>query len=56
MKPSDFRERVVDVCEELFRFTILLRDRSEFLTTRASEQVQLKEHGKLKAGLGVKAE
>lgn len=53
MKPSDFRDRVVDVCEELFRFTILLRDRSEELTTRYSEQKQLRKKGELNKGQGV---
>jgi arsenic resistance protein ArsH len=53
MKPSDFRDRVVDVCEELFRFTVLLRDRSEELVTRYSEQKQLKNAGALKKGQGV---
>jgi arsenic resistance protein ArsH len=53
MKPSDFRDRVVDVCEELFRLTLLLRDHIEVLTTRHSEQKQLKQQGNLKKGLGV---
>jgi len=53
MKASDFRDRVVDVCEELFRFTVLLRDRSAALTTRYSEQKQLREDGALKKGQGV---
>lgn len=53
MKPSSFRDRVVDVCEELFRFTVLLRDRSAALTTRYSEQKQLREQGKLTKGQGV---
>ncbi|MEM9072921.1 MAG: arsenical resistance protein ArsH [Myxococcota bacterium] len=53
MKPSSFRERVVDVAEELFRFTILLRDRSAALTTRASEEKQKREKGRLDKGLGV---
>lgn len=54
MKPSDFRDRVVDVLEELYRFTLLVRDRSQLLTTRYSEQKQLRERGALKKGLGVK--
>jgi len=53
MKPSSYRDRVVDVCEELFRMTILFRDRSDFLTTRYSEQKQLAARGALKKGLGV---
>jgi arsenical resistance protein ArsH len=54
MKPSPFRERVVDVMEELFRFTLLLRDHVDLLTTRYSEQRQLREAGALRKGLGVK--
>jgi len=37
MKDSSYRDRVVDVCEELFRFTLLLRDHTEALTYRFSE-------------------
>lgn len=53
MKPSGFRERVVDVMEELFRFTLLLRDRSAALTVRASEEKEKRVRGALTAGLGV---
>ena len=53
MRPSSFRDRVVDVCEELFRFTLLLRERSDALTTRYSEQKQLRERGELEKGQGV---
>lgn len=41
MKPSPFYERVVDVMEELMKFTLLVRDRSEILTNRYSERRQL---------------
>ncbi len=37
MKDSSYRDRVVDVMEELFRFTLLTRDHTEFLTHRYSE-------------------
>jgi arsenic resistance protein ArsH len=37
MKDSAYRERIVDVMEELFRMTILLRDHTELLTYRFSE-------------------
>ena len=54
MKPSPFRDRVVDVLEELFRLTLLLRDQREVLHTRYSEQKQLAQKGALQKGLGVK--
>jgi arsenic resistance protein ArsH len=53
MKPSRYRDRVVDLMEELMRFTLLIRDRSAALTTRYSEQKQLREQGQLTKGQGV---
>ena len=38
MKASGFRDRVVDVMEELVRFTYLTRDHAEFLVDRYSER------------------
>lgn len=38
MKDSGFRDRVVDVMEELMRFTYLTREHSEFLVDRYSER------------------
>ena len=38
MKPSPLYDRVVDVMEELFKFTMLVRDRSDYLTSRYSER------------------
>lgn len=40
MKPSPYYMRVVDVCEELAKFTWLVRGRSAYLTDRYSERVE----------------
>ncbi|RUR30726.1 arsenical resistance protein ArsH [Vreelandella nanhaiensis] len=40
MKPSPLYMRIVDVCEELVKFTWLTRDRSAYLTDRYSERVE----------------
>ncbi len=37
-QPSSYYDRVVDVCEELVKFTVLTRDASAYLTDRYSER------------------
>jgi len=40
MKPSSYYERIVDVMEELVKFTLLTRDHKDYLVDRYSERVE----------------
>ncbi len=40
MKPSAFYNRIVDVMEELVKFTLLTRDLKDYMTDRYSERVE----------------
>ncbi|GEO99933.1 arsenical resistance protein ArsH [Methylobacterium haplocladii] len=48
MKPGPLYDRVVDVCEELVKFTLLTRERSDYLVDRYSERKE-REPERLKA-------
>jgi arsenic resistance protein ArsH len=53
MKPSAYYERVVDVMEELMKFTLLTRDVAGYLTDRYSERKE--SAAKLEARVNLKA-
>ena len=38
MKPSAYYDRIVDVMEELMKFTLLTRDSADYLVDRYSER------------------
>ena len=43
MKPSSYYERIVDVMEELVKFTLLTRDHTNYLVDRYSERIESSE-------------
>ena len=47
MRPSSYRERVVDVAEELYRFSLLLAPHSAMLVDRYSEREEKRAKGRL---------
>lgn len=47
MKDNDLRGRVVDVAEELFKFTLLTRPHAAFLVDRYSEREEVAKKGRL---------
>jgi len=53
MKPSAYYDRVVDVMEELVKFTLLTRDSATYLTDRYSERKE--DAAKLEAGVNLRA-
>lgn len=44
MRPSPLYDRIVNVMEELVKFTLLIRDRSDYLVDRYSERKETAEN------------
>lgn len=47
MKPSDYRDRVVDVMEEFYKFSLVMREYADFLVDRYSERKEKVKEGRL---------
>ncbi|KAI8072355.1 NADPH-dependent FMN reductase [Gongronella butleri] len=47
LKPSSYRDRVVDVAEELVKITVLMRPHTNYLVDRYSERKETQENGRL---------
>ncbi|CAO3648258.1 unnamed protein product [Cunninghamella echinulata] len=47
LKPSSYRDRVVDVAEELYKFTVLLKPHTDYLVDRYSERKEKEANGRL---------
>nr|WP_319387902.1 arsenical resistance protein ArsH [uncultured Cohaesibacter sp.] len=43
IKPSPYYDRIIDVCEELMKFTWMTRNRSDYLVDRYSERVETRQ-------------
>ncbi len=53
MRPSPYYDRVVDVMEELMKFTMMVRGRSDYLVSRYSERKGAAEAAQLARAAGV---
>ena len=47
MKPSSFRDRLTDVMEEHYKFTLIMREHADFLVDRYSERKEIAKQGRL---------
>ena len=47
MKASSFRDRVVDVMEEYYKFLLIMRDHADYLVDRYCERKEIAEKGRL---------